>query len=158
MEILDEASEKVMKPVRILALDVGTKRVGLAVTDALGLAPQGLPTLHRTTLREDLKHVAGIMRERDVARVIVGDPKHMAGAASNMSAYVRGFGDRLQSKTRVPVEYRDERLTSLEAEERLRELGITWTRDDGNLDRMAAILILEEYLQTCPQEETDGCE
>lgn len=136
------------EPRRILALDVGKYRIGMAVMDPLGLAPQGLPTLERTTLRKDLQHIASVMAERSVELLVVGDPLHLSGRPSAMAGFVRGFGDRLQAKTRVPVQYWDERLTSHAAEERLRELGQPFQRGDGAVDRMAAILLLEDYLHT----------
>lgn len=135
-------------PARILALDVGRLRIGLAVTDPLGLAPQGLDTMHRTNLRDDLRRVAGVAQECSAKLLLVGDPVHMRGASSEMSTYVRGFGDRLRAKTRLPVQYWDERLTSVTAEERLRELGVRFERGDGKVDRMAAIVLLESYLHT----------
>ena len=101
------------------------------MTDPLGLAPQGLPTRDRTNLREDLRRIAGVMAERSVELLLVGDPLHLSGRVQRDVRLRAGFGDRLHAKTRMPVQYWDERLTSTTAEERLRELGQPVQRGDG---------------------------
>src|SRR4051812_15707368 len=101
---------------RVLALDVGKKRVGLAISDPLGFTAQGLPTLHRTRIRDDMNHLASLCQEQGVTTLVVGHPLHMSGDESTQAAYTRDFGDRLSRLTGVTVEYLDERLTSVQAE------------------------------------------
>jgi putative Holliday junction resolvase len=133
-------------PRRILALDIGKKRIGLAATDPLGIIVQGLPTYNRTRVREDIEHLANLCAELDVAQLLIGRPVHMSGDESPMSRYTAEFADRLAERTGIPVEFIDERLTSFEAEQMLRESGRSTDRKSGNVDRMAAILMLQEYL------------
>lgn len=131
---------------RILALDVGKRRIGLAISDALGVTAQGLETLERTNLREDLARLAQLAAERGVSLFLVGLPLHMSGDESAQSAYVRDFASRLASATGLPVEFWDERLTSREAERALREGNATLQRKKQSVDRMSAVLLLESYL------------
>ncbi|MBC7927532.1 MAG: Holliday junction resolvase RuvX [Bryobacteraceae bacterium] len=143
---------------RVLALDVGKKRIGLAMTDPLGIIVQGLPTYKRTTKREDLEYLARLCQEYEVQHVLVGRPLHMSGDESPMSRYTAEFGAKLGERTGLTVEYVDERLTSFEAGEVLRELGRSTDRKTGNVDRMAAILMLQEYLDRMdPQGREELC-
>ena len=131
---------------RILALDVGKRRIGLAMTDPLGIIVQGLPTYTRTRVRDDIEQLAALCREHDVQKLLVGLPLHMSGDESPMSRYTTEFTQRLSEQTGLEVEYADERLTSFEAEERLKEAGQSIDRKTGNVDRMAAIILLQDYL------------
>lgn len=131
---------------RILALDVGKRRIGLAISDPLGVTAQGLETLERTNLREDLARLAQLAAERGVSLFLVGLPLHMSGDEGAQSAYVRDFASRLEAATGVPVEFWDERLTSKEAERALREGNATLQRKKQSVDRMSAVLLLESYL------------
>lgn len=131
---------------RILALDVGKRRIGLAISDPLGVTAQGLETLERTNLREDLARLAQLAAERGVGLLLVGLPLHMSGDESAQSAYVRDFAARLAAATGIPVEFWDERLTSKEAERALREGNATLQRKKQSVDRMSAVLLLESYL------------
>lgn len=135
-------------PPRILALDVGKKRIGLAVSDPLGFTAQGLPTLHRTRIREDLQQLATLCLEYEVSMILIGQPLHMSGDESRQGKYTAEFGARLHEHTGIPVQYLDERLTSVQAERMLRDAGSSTDRRTGAVDRMAAILLLESYLNS----------
>jgi len=132
---------------RILALDVGKKRIGLAVSDELGITAQGLPTLQRTTIRQDLAALRQLAQERGVSLLLLGHPLHMSGRESRQAGYVREFGDRLSSFTGVPCEYWDERLTTVEANRVLKESGISIEKRARAVDKLAAVLLLESYLE-----------
>lgn len=132
---------------RILALDIGAKRIGVAATDDLGLTAQGLETRARTRIREDVEFFRRLAVERGVQRIVLGDPRRLDGSAGVASAAVRDFGGRLERATRLPIDYWDERLTSFEAEELLREAGQRPDRRTGVVDRIAAVLILKGYLE-----------
>lgn len=134
-------------PARILAIDYGKKRIGLAVSDPLGIAAHGLDTLFRTRLREDLETLAAIVDQREVELILFGNPLRLDGTDSAASGSVRRFAHQLQRRTGRPVEFWDERLTSFEAEQLLREMQIPTGRHTGNLDRMAAMLLLRSYLE-----------
>lgn len=131
---------------RILALDVGKKRIGLAISDELGITAQGLPTLQRTTIREDLALLKRTAEDRGAGMFLLGDPLHMSGRDSRQGAYVREFGTRLSETSGIPVEYFDERLTSVEANRVLRQSGISIEKRAKAVDKLAAVLLLESYL------------
>jgi putative holliday junction resolvase len=135
-------------PGRILALDVGKKRIGLAISDALGISAQGLPTYQRIRIRDDLQKLADLAREREVALLLVGKPLHMSGDESRQSSYTREFAERLRQVTGLPVVYWDERLTSVEAERVLRQAHATIEQRKKAVDRLSAMLLLESYLDS----------
>ncbi|HLH03546.1 MAG TPA: Holliday junction resolvase RuvX [Bryobacteraceae bacterium] len=131
---------------RILALDVGKKRIGLAVSDALRITAQGLETFQRTRIRDDLRQLKEMVNQSGIGLLLVGKPLHMSGDESRQSEYTREFADRLSAETGVPVVYWDERLTSMEAERLLKHAGATLEDRKRVVDRMAATLLLESYL------------
>jgi putative Holliday junction resolvase len=131
---------------RILALDVGKKRIGLAVSDPLGVTAVGLPTLHRTRIREDLKRLKEVAEERSVTTLLIGRPLHMSGDESRQSEYTREFAERLSAFAGLPVVYWDERLTTAEAHRLMRDSGATLEQRKQAVDQMSAILLLESYL------------
>jgi putative holliday junction resolvase len=132
---------------RVLALDVGKKRIGLAVSDALGITAQGLPTLQRTRIRDDLKELAELCEQYEVGLLLLGNPLHMSGAESRQAEFVREFGERLGNYTGLAVEYWDERLTTVEATRVLRDSGISLQKRKAAVDRLSAVLILEAWLE-----------
>ena len=83
---------------RILALDVGKRRIGLAISDPLGITAQGLPTLERTTIREDVAKLVDLASERSVSLFVIGKPLHMSGDESRQAEYIKNFGGRLTKK------------------------------------------------------------
>ena len=131
---------------RVLALDVGKKRIGLAVSDESGVTAQGLETFVRTRIRDDLAGLQKIAAHWNVHTLLVGKPLHMSGDESRQSEYTREFADRLAEHLKLPVVYWDERLSSKEAERLMREGGASLLQSRQNVDRMSAILILESYL------------
>ncbi len=132
---------------RILALDVGKKRIGLAVSDELGLTAQGLETLQRIRIREDLSKLEELAKHLNVGTLLIGKPLHMSGDESRQSEYTREFAERLARQTSLPVVFWDERLTSAEAERTLRETGASLDQKKKSVDRLAAMLLLESYLE-----------
>lgn len=146
---------------RILALDVGRKRIGLALSDPCGWGAQGLDTLQRRTLRDDVARLQQIARERKVTLFLVGLPLNMRGDEGEMAAFVRKLGTRLGAVTGIEVRYQDERLTSVEAESRLADSGLSLERmlrqkRQGVVDRLAAVILLEDYLQQQEDEPATG--
>ena len=125
-----------------MALDWGARRIGIAVSDDLGMMAHGLPTLVRKGMRSDMEALGALIRERAVGAVIVGDPVHMDGTAGRSSEQAKRFARRLARHAGVAVEMRDERLTSWEAE----ELVGPRPKDPGAKDQAAAVLLLEGYL------------
>jgi putative Holliday junction resolvase len=145
-------------PGRILALDVGKKRIGLAISDALGISAQGLPTFQRVRIRDDLQKLAELVREREITLLLIGKPLHMSGDESRQSSYTREFAERLRQVTGLPVVYWDERLTSAEAERVLRQAHATIEQRKKAIDRLAAVLLLESYLDSGRPSPGDGIE
>ena len=109
---------------RILALDLGKKRIGMALSDELGITAQGLDTMERTGRRDDIELLRRLTVERGVKMILVGDPLHMNGQPSRQGDYTREFARELEYKTGLPVKFWDERWTSREAERTLRGSGI----------------------------------
>ncbi len=133
---------------RVLALDLGTRRIGLAVSDELRITAQGLPTLIRQNWRADLDELARIVAERDVDRFLLGDPRRMNGEAGRQSDWVREFAARLENRFPLPVEFWDERLTSREAERTLRGSGVANQDRKSAIDRLSAVILLQSYLDS----------
>ncbi|MEP7366993.1 MAG: Holliday junction resolvase RuvX [Acidobacteriota bacterium] len=131
---------------RILALDVGVKRIGMAVSDELGWTAIGLETLHRARVREDVAQVAKVASTHGVVLVLLGLPLNLDGSEGPQAAYVRDFGARLVKRHGLHVEYWDERLSSVTAEEVLAGQPGRSRRDKGDVDRVAAALVLQEFL------------
>jgi putative Holliday junction resolvase len=129
-----------------MALDVGKKRIGLAISDELGITAQGIETLERTRIREDLEKLRELAQARGVKTLLIGRPLHMSGSESPQSRYTEEFGERLGKYLKLPVVYWDERLTSMEAERMLRAAGASLHEKKRAVDRLSAVLLLESYL------------
>lgn len=136
-------------------MDLGKKRIGLAVSDPLGITAQGLPTVYRTRIREDLDQLAGILTRYEIRLILMGNPVHMSGDESRQSTYTREFAERLSKHTGVPVRFWDERWTSVEAERVLKESGISIEKRARAVDQMSAVILLESYLDS--PEENSPC-
>ena len=133
---------------RILALDLGKRRIGLAVSDELCLTAQGLPTLERKNFRVDLDALASLAEERKVTRFLLGDPLHMNGDSGKQTVWVRDFAARLTERTGLDVAFWDERLTSREAERVLRSSGIGIEKRARAIDKLSAVILLQSYLDS----------
>ncbi len=133
---------------RVLALDFGKRRIGLAISDELGITAQWLDTLQRTNNREDLSRLTQLIAERNVSLILMGKPLHMSGAEGRQAEYTRDFAERLHASTNVPVEFWDERLTTVAAQRVLRESGISIQKRAQAVDRLAAVILLESYLDS----------
>ncbi len=132
---------------RILALDFGSRRIGLAVSDELGLTAQGLPTLLRTNKRNDFDHLRRTIRQYGVGEIVMGLPLRLSGEAGIQADKVETFAEELRKKFKLPVHLFDERLTSVEANRVLRESEMSIRRRAEVVDQLAAVLILQAFLQ-----------
>jgi putative Holliday junction resolvase len=132
---------------RVLGLDVGSRRIGVAVSDPLGITAQGLDTLQRTTKRRDFDHLQRVIQEYDVREIVVGLPLRMSGAEGIQSDKMQVFAEELRKRFRLPVHLWDERLTSVEANRLLREADLSIEKRGKAVDRMAAILILQGWME-----------
>ena len=134
---------------RILAIDLGERRMGLALSDPLGLTAQGLPTAERRNKRQDLNFLEVLTRRHQVSHVLIGNPLNMDGSAGPQSAKARAFAEELARRLApkpVAVELWDERLTSVEADQVLDATGVEKEDRKGAVDQMAAALLLQSYL------------
>lgn len=132
---------------RVMGLDVGSRRIGVAVSDPLGITAQGLDTLQRTTKRRDFDHLQRVIQEYDVREIVVGLPLRMSGAEGIQSDKMQVFAEELRKRFRLPVHLWDERLTSVEANRLLRETELSIEKRGKAVDRMAAVLILQGWME-----------
>ena len=138
-------------PRRVLALDVGSKRIGVAVSDPLGITAQGLDTIQRQNKRRDWESLGAVLAKYNVAEIVVGLPLRLSGAEGTQSEKMRQFADELHAKFKLPVHLWDERWTSTEANRLLRATNLSIEKRGKAVDRMAAILILQSWLQAHPR-------
>ena len=131
---------------RLLALDVGDVRIGVALSDETGSLASGLVTLRAVGPRKDTQAVAALVREHAAAGIVVGLPLRLDGSPGPQAEKVLAFVERLRRAVRVPVVTRDERLTSVAADERLAEAGVKRRDRRARIDQAAAALILQEHL------------
>jgi putative holliday junction resolvase len=131
---------------RILAIDYGRKRIGLALSDELGITAHPLQTLLHKNRRDDLRRLRDICRTHGVARILVGHPVHSTGEAGEMANEAARFAARLRKELGMEVELADERLTSWEAENTMAEFGSSRQRKNASVDAVAAAILLREYL------------
>ncbi|WP_353929957.1 Holliday junction resolvase RuvX [Okeanomitos corallinicola TIOX110] len=136
------------KFISALGLDVGSKRIGLAGCDGTGLIATGLVTIERKSFKEDVEKIQQIVNERQVQILVVGLPYSMDGSLGFQARHVQKFTNRLSQALQLPVEYVDERLTSFQAEQMLIAENRSPSRHKGLIDRKAAALILQQWLDT----------
>jgi putative Holliday junction resolvase len=132
---------------RILALDVGSKTIGRAVSDPLGITAQGLETVRRKNKRTDFEELGRTITEYDVREIVVGYPLHMSGKEGTQSLKIKDFADELRRRFGLPVHLWDERLTSAQANRLLREAELSIQRRAQVVDRLAAVLILQSFME-----------
>lgn len=134
---------------RILGLDYGSRTVGVAITDPTGMIAQPLRTIVRereSALRKTLSEIAEIVKTYEVERIILGLPLNMDDSEGERAEKTRSFADLLAKRVSVPIEFMDERLTTVEAGEILDESGVPRSGQKKMIDQVAAQLILEAYM------------
>jgi putative Holliday junction resolvase len=137
----------------ILALDYGERRIGVAVSDPLGIAAHGLDTIERSGDGKEFERIAELVAERKAERIVVGLPRNMDGSLGPAARRVMGFVKELRRRLpNVPVETIDERLSSVQAHRALSQEGVTLAKRAERVDRMAAQLILMRYLKKQEQQ------
>ncbi len=132
---------------RILALDYGTRRIGLAISDPLGITAQGIPTMLRKNKRTDLAFLKEVLSSHQVCEIVVGLPLRLSGAESSSTEKAREFAELLHKEFSLPVHLWDERFTSVEANRVLRESEMSIRKRGEAVDRLSAVLILQGFLQ-----------
>ena len=130
---------------------MGNRRIGMAVSDPLGITAQGIETLQRRNKRTDFQQLAKIIRRFNVAEIVVGLPLRLSGQESAQTEKVLAFAEELRGKFALPVHLCDERLTSVQANRLLREAELSIEKRAASVDRMAAVLILQLFLDSRSQ-------
>ncbi len=134
--------------VAALGLDVGSKRIGVAGCDGLGLMATGITTIWRSSLQEDLAQLTEIILDRSVEILIIGLPYTMDGKIGSQAKQVQKFARRVSTALALPIEYVDERLTSYAAEQMMIEANISVSQNKATIDRIAAAVILQQWLDS----------
>jgi putative Holliday junction resolvase len=140
----------------IAAIDLGRRRIGVAVTDAASIGAYPLGIVERRALKRDLDALAAMLRGRDVSTIVVGLPLNMDGSEGPAASGARKFAERLAESLGVTVEMFDERLTSFEARERLADMPARKGARKTGLDALAAVVILEGWMQASPDKVRRG--
>ncbi len=130
-----------------MALDVGSRTIGLAVTDPLGYTAQGLPTIRRKNKRTDLAALDEVIKKYEVRELVIGLPLRMSGAEGRQSEKIREFAEMVEKHFKLPIHLWDERLTSVEANRVLRESEMSIAKRAAVVDQLAAVLILQNYME-----------
>ena len=131
---------------RVLGLDVGARRIGIAVSDPLGFTAQGISTLHRRNRRYDLAALRKLLAEYEISEIVIGNPLRMSGQTGTQAEKMADFAGHLKQEFLLPVHLWDERLSTAEAHRLLDETGIRDSRRKQVIDKMAAVLILQSFL------------
>jgi putative Holliday junction resolvase len=139
------SSQNALHP-RVLGLDVGSKRIGLAISDLLGITAQGIETLHRQNKRLDFGQLEKVIREYEVTEIVVGYPLRMSGIEGIQAEKMQHFAEELRQRFQLPVHLWDERLSSAQANRLLRETEMSIQRRGQVVDQMAAVLILQSWM------------
>jgi putative holliday junction resolvase len=132
---------------RVLGLDVGSRRIGLAVSDPLGITAQGLDTLQRKNKRHDFEALRRLIAAYEVKEIVIGLPLRMSGIEGTQAAKMQAFAEELRRRFQLPVHLWDERLTSAEANRLLRENELSIEKRGQAVDRIAAVLILQGWME-----------
>ncbi len=135
------------KFMRVMGLDVGSKTIGVAISDELGITAQGLKTIKRKTMEDDFRELEDIISQFQIGKIVVGLPKNMDGSLGKQAECVLGWIDLLKQKVPLPIETWDERLSTVEASRTLLKADLSRKKRKGVIDKLAAVLILQGYLQ-----------
>lgn len=134
---------------KIMALDYGSKTVGVAMTDALGITAQGKEIIKRKSpnkLRQTLARIVQLVEENSVEKIVLGLPLNIDGTSGERVAKTKEFAAKIKARIDIPIEFEDERLTTVEAYEIMDELNIPQQERNEYVDMIAAVVILEQYM------------
>ncbi len=135
-----------MEKVAVLGLDIGLKRIGVSGCDGLGIVATGLTTVHRTSFKNDVELFRELVNQRDINLLVVGVPYNREGEIGFQAKQVMKYARRLGDALEIAIEFTDERFTSVEAEEQLRNSKKFSPRNKGLIDKRAATIILQQWL------------
>lgn len=131
---------------RSMGLDVGTKTIGVAISDLLGITAQGVTTIRRTTIDADLNELGQLIALYNVTLLVVGYPRNMNGTVGDQARYVERFVESVREALDLPVEFVDERLTTKIAQQAMRDGNVKAQKRKQIIDQQAAALILQSYM------------
>lgn len=131
---------------RIMGLDVGEKRIGIAISDPMGWTAQGHSVLMRGKPQNDMEHLARLCAEFEVEKIVLGFPRNMNGTVGPKAEEIQAYGKAIQEYLALPLEYWDERLTTVAAQRVLLEGNVSRTKRKEVIDKLAAVNILQGYL------------
>ncbi len=131
---------------RIMSLDVGSRTIGIACSDALLMTAQGIETIHRTSLEKDFNRLQELIAEYEVHELVVGMPKNMNGTKGERAEKTEEFVEKMKEVIDLPVSYWDERLSTVMAERQLIAADVSRKKRKSVIDKMAAVVILQGYL------------
>ena len=131
---------------RIMSLDVGSRTIGIACSDALLMTAQGIETIRRTSLEKDFTRLQELITEYEVHELVVGMPKNMNGTKGERAEKTEEFVDKMKEVIDLPVTYWDERLSTVMAERQLIAADVSRKKRKSVIDKMAAVVILQGYL------------
>ena len=133
---------------RIMGLDIGDKTIGVAVSDLMGLTAQGVTTIKRVGKKKDIEAIKQIIAEKQVNKIVSGLPKNMNGTVGPQGEKVQKFCELLKEETNLPIEFWDERLSTVAAERSLIEGNVRRENRKKVIDMLAAVIILQGYLDS----------
>jgi putative Holliday junction resolvase len=133
---------------RVLGLDVGSKTIGIAISDPLGFTAQGLETIRRKNKRRDFEQLGRLIQHYAVSEIVVGYPLRLSGVEGKQSVKMQAFAEELRNRFGLPVHLWDERLTSMQANRVLREAELSIKKRGEVVDRLAAMLILQSWMES----------
>jgi putative Holliday junction resolvase len=131
---------------RIIGLDIGDRRIGIAISDPLGITAAGLETIERTNTEKDVNKIADIAKRINAVEIVIGLPKNMDGTEGEQAQKSQSFGKKLARVTGLPIIYEDERLTTISAIRTLTLQGVKTGKRKDLVDMQAAAIILQKYL------------
>jgi putative Holliday junction resolvase len=129
-----------------MGLDIGSHTIGVAISDELGMTAQGLKTIRRSSMEQDIKELNAIVAEFQIVKVVVGLPKNMNGSLGKQAEMIFQWIKETRSRINLPMVTVDERLTTVEASKVLLEADLSRKKRKGVIDKLAAVLILQGYL------------
>ncbi len=133
---------------RILGIDPGEKRMGVAISDPLGITAQGLETIQRISKEEDIKKITELIERYKVEKIIMGLPIHMDGTQGKQAKQAKKFANLIKKQVQIPIEFWDERLSTVQAQKSFLQANVHWKKAKHSVDRISAQIILQGYLDS----------
>jgi len=133
---------------RLLGIDYGDRRIGISTSDTMGMVATPKKTIHYTSQKAAISEIAELIKELEISKIIVGLPLHMSGEEGELVDKVRAFVEKLKTKTEMPIELWDERLSSAQAQATMHEMNVRQEKKKQLVDQLAAQLILQSYLDS----------